>query len=90
MEFTHLRYALRDARNATVSSASTLKTRDPSSCFKSVRARVVAGFFASGFKELKTVCNFRFEENFKRTIAFVFTARAPNSLLIVKTAFWTE
>jgi hypothetical protein len=90
MEFIHLRYAFRDARNATVSSASTLKIRDPFFCFKSVRARVVAGFFASGFKELRTVCNFRFEENFNRMVAFVFTARAPNSLLIVKTAFWTE
>jgi hypothetical protein len=75
MEFIHLRYAFRDARSATVSSASTLKIRDPSSCFKSVRARVVAGFLTSGFRELRTVCNFSFEENFKRTVALVFAAK---------------
>jgi hypothetical protein len=51
---------------------------------------VVAGFLASGFKELRTVCNFSFEENFKRMVAFVFTAGTPNSLLTVKTAFWIE
>ena len=90
MEFIHLRYAFRDARKATVSSASTLKTRESSFCFKSVRARVLAGFLASGFRELRTVCNFFFEENFKRMVAFVFTAGAPTSLLTVETAFWTE
>ena len=75
MEFIHLRYAFREARSATVSSASTFRIRDPSSCFKRVRARVVAGFVASGFKEFRTVCNFSFEENFKRMVALVFAAK---------------
>jgi hypothetical protein len=86
MEFIHLRYAFKDARNATVSSASTLKTRVRSSILKSVLARVVAGLLTSGFNELRTVCNFFSEENFKRTFAFVFAAMAPNLLINVKMA----
>jgi len=86
MEFIHLRYAFKDARNATVSSASTLKTRDRSSFFKIVLARVVAGLLTSGFNELRIVCNFFSEENFKRMFAFVFTAMAPNLLINVKMA----
>jgi hypothetical protein len=74
MEFIHLRYAFKDARNATVSSASTLKMRNLPPPLKSGRDLVVLGLLASGSKELRTVCNFSFVGNFKRTVAFAFKA----------------
>jgi len=74
VEFIHRKYAFKVERNATVSSSSTVKTRNNPSFSNFTVLRLVTGEFTSGVKASRSVLSCFPDLNFKRTEAFALIA----------------
>jgi MtN3 and saliva related transmembrane protein len=70
VELIHLKKAFSVARNATVSSASTVSIRNELSFSNFTLARLVANVLVSGFRALRSVVSCLSDSNFKRIVAF--------------------